>query len=221
MPSAADLPFPATSVGFVGASDGWQMLHAHGYLADTWDRAANGNVALTAELPVASDTPVHLALGFGRSPAEAAFHARSSLQSEFAAVVERYTAGWRTWQAGLRSLDRHVDGHNTYRVSTAVLRCHETPNFPGGLIASLSIPWGASKGDDDLGGYHLVWPRDLVQTAGGFLACGAFDEVRRVLRYLRAVQEGDGSWPQNCWLDGKPYWHGLQLDECALPIAAG
>jgi len=215
---AADRPFVATSVGFVGASDGWQLLHAHGRLSEAYDRAANGNVALTAELAAAGDKPIHLALGFGRSPAEAAFHARCSLQAEFASVMESYAAGWRTWQAGLHSLDRRVDGHNTYRVSTAVLRCHETPNFPGGLIASLSIPWGASKGDDDLGGYHLVWPRDLVQTAGAFLACGAFEEVRRVLRYLRAVQEADGSWPQNCWLDGKPYWHGLQLDECALPI---
>ncbi len=215
---ASDRPFAATSVGFVGASDGWQILHAHGHLAETWDRAANGNVALTAELPVAGDTPIHLALGFGRSPAEAAFHARASLQAPFAGVVEHYASEWRTWQAGLRSLDRRVDGHNTYRVSTVVLRCHETPNFPGGLIASLSIPWGASKGDDDLGGYHVVWPRDLVQTAGAFMACGAADEVRRIMRYLRAVQEADGSWPQNCWLDGKPYWHGLQLDECALPI---
>ncbi|MGA3401852.1 MAG: glucan 1,4-alpha-glucosidase [Acetobacteraceae bacterium] len=215
---AADRPFAAMSVGFVGASDGWQILHAHGHLAEAFDRAANGNVALTAELALAGDTPIHLALGFGRSPAEAAFHTRASLQAPFVGVVEQYAAGWRTWQAGLRSLDRRVDGHNTYRVSTAVLRCHETPNFPGGLIASLSIPWGASKGDDDLGGYHLVWPRDLVQTAGAFMACGASDEVRRVMRYLRAVQEADGSWPQNCWLDGKPYWHGLQLDECALPI---
>jgi glucoamylase len=215
---SADKPFVAASVGFVGASDGWQVVHAHGYLADLWDRAADGNVALTAELALEGNTPIKLALGFGRSPAEAALRARASLQTDFNSIVERYTAGWRTWQAGLRSLDRRVDDHNTYRVSTAVLRCHESPTFPGGLIASLSIPWGASKGDDDLGGYHLVWPRDLVQTAGGFLACGAFAEVRRVLRYLRAVQEADGSWSQNCWLDGTPYWHGIQLDECALPI---
>ena len=215
---AADQPFIAASVGFVGVSDGWQILRAHGHLADAWDRAADGNVALTAELPVVGDAPIKLALGFGRRMAEAAFHARACLQTEFASIAERYILGWRSWQAGLRSLDRRVDGHNTYRVSTAVLRCHESPTFPGGLIASLSIPWGASKGDDDLGGYHLVWPRDLVQTGGGFLACGAFEEVRRVLRYLRAVQEADGSWAQNCWLDGTPYWHGLQLDECALPI---
>ena len=58
----------------------------------------------------------------------------------------------------------------------------------------------------------------LAQTAGAFLACGAHDEVLRVVRYLRAIQEDDGSWPQNCWLDGSPYWHGMQLDECAFPI---
>src|ERR1019366_7019800 len=107
---------------------------------------------------------------------------------------------------------------NTYRISTAVLRAHESPGYPGGLIASLSIPWGASKGDDDLGGYHLFWPRDLVQSAGACLACGANAEALRVLRYLRAIQEPDGRWPQNCWLDGRPYWQGLQLDECAFPI---
>lgn len=215
---AADRPFLAASVGFVGTSDGWQILHAHGALTESYDRATDGNVALSAELPV-DDKPVLLAIGFGRAnTAEAAFHARSSVQVDFASTMERFAAGWRTWQASLRSLDRHVDGHNTYRISTAVMRVHETPTSPGGLIASLSIPWGASKGDDDLGGYHLVWPRDLVQSAGALLACGAYDEVRRVLRYLRAVQEPDGSWPQNCWLDGMPYWHGLQLDECALPI---
>lgn len=133
-------------------------------------------------------------------------------------VLEDDQAGWRTWQAGLRSLDRRVNGHHTYRISTAVLRAHESPIYPGGLIAGLSIPWGATKGDDDLGGYHVVWPRDLVQTAGAFLACGANAETLRGLRYLRAVQQPDGRWPQNCWLDGTPYWGGLQLDECAFPI---
>ena len=216
---ATDRPFLAASVGFVGVSDGWQMLHAHGYLADQYDRAADGNVALTVELDLSGGEWMCLAVGFGRAATmEAAFHATAGLQTAFDSIAERYTAGWRTWQATLRTLDRHVNGHNTYRVSTTVLRCHESPTFPGGMIASLSIPWGFSKSDADLGGYHLVWPRDLVQTAGGFMACGAYEEVRRVLRYLRAVQEADGSWPQNCWLDGMSYWHGLQLDECALPI---
>jgi glucoamylase len=39
-----------------------------------------------------------------------------------------------------------------------------------------------------------------------------------VLRYLQATQEADGHWSQNMWLDGTPYWHGIQMDETALPI---
>ncbi|MBV8397313.1 MAG: hypothetical protein JOZ17_01050, partial [Acetobacteraceae bacterium] len=213
----SDRAFLASTVGFVGLSDGWQILHRDGALNEIFARAQGGNVALAAELDV-SDQPVRLAVGFGRSAPEAAFRVRSSLQTPFDTIAENYAAGWREWQATLRPLDRHVNGHNSYRVSTAVLRCHESPTFPGGLIASLSIPWGAEKGDDDIGGYHLVWPRDLVQTGGALLACGALAEARRVLGYLRSIQEPDGSWAQNCWLDGTPYWRGLQLDECALPI---
>ena len=39
-----------------------------------------------------------------------------------------------------------------------------------------------------------------------------------MLHYLQATQEGDGHWPQNMWLDGRPYWNGVQMDEAALPI---
>ncbi len=159
-----------------------------------------------------------LALGFGQSSAEAGFHALCSLETPFDTILNDYAVGWRTWQAGLRSLDRQTRGRNLYRVSTAVLHSHETPMFPGGFIASLSIPWGSSKGDDDLGGYHVVWPRDLCETAGALLASGGHTAVRRILRYLRTSQEADGSWPQNCWLDGSPYWRGIQLDECAFPM---
>jgi len=102
-------------------------------------------------------------------------------------------------------------------INTAVLRTHEESAFAGGHIASLSIPWGFAKGDEDLGGYHLVWPRDLVETAGGLLAAGAKSEARRIMRYLQAIQEPDGHWPQNCWLDGTPYWNGVQMDSALSP----
>jgi glucoamylase len=215
---SADMPFLASSVGFVGISDGWQQLWRNRRLADQYDTATNGNVALTAELANGPDGAAVLSLGFGRTAAEAAFHVLSSLQTPFETILNDYAAGWRSWQAELRTLERRSRGHNMYRVSTAILRSHETPTFPGGLIASLSVPWGFSKSDDDLGGYHLVWPRDLCETAGALLACGAETAVRRILRYLRATQENDGSWPQNCWLDGSPYWGGIQLDECAFPM---
>ena len=216
---AADSGWLARSVGFVGHSDGWQQVSRDGHLAQCWDRAADGNVALCGEI-APDEAGVMLALGFGRTWSEAAYRARASLQDGFAAAADAYTAAWRHWQSGLLPLDRHEPrhGHNPYRISTNILRVHESPSFPGGLIASMSIPWGASKGDDDLGGYHLVWPRDLGETAGGLLACGANAEARRVLDYLRTTQEADGCWPQNTWLDGLPYWSGVQLDETAFPI---
>jgi glucoamylase len=215
---ASSTPFIARSVGYAGVNDGWQDLSRHFHLTWNYDRAVDGNVALVAELTVPAHGALYLALGFGRSPSEAAFRARASLLDDFSHLAETYAATWRNWQLGLRPLDHPCRHHNGYRVSTAVLRAHEAPSFPGGFIASLAIPWGASKGDDDLGGYHLVWPRDLVETAGGLLAAGALPEALRVLNYLRTTQEPDGHWPQNNWLDGSSYWQGVQMDECAFPI---
>ncbi|MGA8447388.1 MAG: glycoside hydrolase family 15 protein [Roseiarcus sp.] len=210
--------FLASSVGFVGASDGWRQLRDHGRLIDQYDTATDGNIALSAELAMGADGGSVLAVGFGRTSAEGAYHARTSSMSPFETILNDYSAGWRAWQSGLRTMERRAHGQNMYRVSANILRVHQTPTFPGGFIASLSIPWGFSKGDDDMGGYHLIWPRDLCETAGGLLACGAHSEVRQILRYLRATQEGDGSWRQNYWLDGAPYWGGVQLDECAFPM---
>ena len=215
---SADQPFLASSVGFVGVSDGWQQLSSDRQLAQQYDAATDGNIALTAELAKGPGGATVLALGFGRTSAEAGYHAWTSLQTPFETILDDYAAGWLSWQAGLRPLERHAHGHNLYKVSTVVLRAHQDPNFLGGGIASLSIPWGFSKSDDDMGGYHLVWPRDLCETGGALLACGADSHVRSILRYLRATQEADGSWPQNFWLDGLPFWRGLQLDECAFPM---
>ena len=105
------------------------MLRADGWLSTEYDRAADGNVALSAEI-AAPETEFILALGFGRSAPEAAFRVRASLQTPFDALREEYAAGWRSWQARLRSLDRHVDTHNVYRVSTACCVATKVPPFP-------------------------------------------------------------------------------------------
>jgi glucoamylase len=103
-------------------------------------------------------------------------------------------------------------------MSAAVLAIHEDKSASGAMIASLSIPWGDSKGDHEMGGYHLVWPRDLVNSAGALIALGHDVLARRTLRFLLSTQEADGSWAQNLWLDGTPYWSGVQMDEIAFPI---
>jgi glucoamylase len=213
--------FAARSVGFVGVSDGWQDLSRHFEMRWRHDNARDGNVALTAGIhPAECNGSFVLAIGFGQNPAEAAFRVRASLSDGIESALAEYARGWRAWQETLVPLDRALPPGrpNTYRVGTSVLRTHAARSFTGGYIASLSVPWGSSKGDEDLGGYHLVWPRDLVEIAGGLLAAGAKDDARQVIRYLQAIQESDGHWPQNCWLDGTPYWNGVQMDECAFPI---
>lgn len=217
---ACSAPWLKRSVGFVGFSDGWQDLMSHKQMTWEYSRAENGNVALTGEVDLlGSGGRFVFALGFGRNAAEAGNRARASLLDGFESTRAAYIRDWRDWQQQLVPIEKTEPNHrNFYRVGTAVLRTHEAKSFPGGLIASLSIPWGFAEGDDDLGGYHLVWPRDLVETAGALLAAGAREEVVRVLTYLQSTQEPDGHWPQNMWLDGTPYWNGIQMDEAAFPI---
>jgi glucoamylase len=202
-----------TSAGFVGFSDGWQDLSAHKTMTWTHRRAENGNVALTGEIDLrGGDGSFLVALAFGGSMAEAGHRARASLLAGFPRALDAYVRDWTEWHA------RHGEASDAVRISASVLRCHEEKRLPGAMIASLSIPWGDTKGDEDLGGYHLVWPRDLVEAAGGLIAVGAHADARRVLDYLRTTQSGDGSWPQNMWVSGEAYWDGVQLDETAFPI---
>jgi glucoamylase len=231
MAVACSAPWLAQSVGFVGFSDGWQDLWRHKRMTWQYQRAEHGSVALTGQIDLAACRgDFVLAVGFGQNVHEAAHRAVSSVLDGIEPAREAYLRDWQHWQAGLLPLDntqirngRPAAGEqpveqNVYRVSTAMIHTHEAKNFPGGLVASLSIPWGFSKGDNDLGGYHLVWPRDLVESAGGLMAAGAKAIACRVLRYLQVTQEADGHWGQNMWLDGTPYWDGVQMDEAALPV---
>jgi glucoamylase len=99
-----------------------------------------------------------------------------------------------------------------------LLLAHEDKTFAGALIASASIPWGNAKGDEDVGGYHLVWTRDMVSSALALLACDDWATPLRALVYLACSQQPDGGFAQNFWIDGTPYWQGIQLDEVAFPI---
>ena len=227
---ASSAPWLRRSAGYVGSSDGWQDISRHGQMTWSYARAENGNIALTGEIDLSGcGGELVLALGFGRNSAEAGNRALSSLASGFSRLKADYVRQWQEWQdtlvdpgpnpdPGTAPGPGGVSSGNLRRMSAAVIRAHEDKSFPGGMIASLSVPWGFAKGDDDLGGYHLVWSRDLVETAGGLLAVGARGMALRVLRYLASTQESDGHWPQNMWLDGTPYWHGVQMDETALPI---
>ena len=212
-------PWKKMSVGFVGTSDGWQDLSNHFQMEWQYQRAENGNLACTGEIDLtAGNGEFVLALGFGAMWNEAGQQVRSCLLEDYNEVRQHYVFHWKNWQDTLIKLDEPKREYDLYRTSTAVLRTHESKDFLGGIIASLSIPWGFNKGDEDLGGYHLIWPRDLVETAGALLAAGAALDAVRVLRYLESTQEAAGNWAQNLWIDGRAYWTGIQMDETAFPI---
>jgi glucoamylase len=218
---ACSQPWLKRSVGFVGVSDGYMDITTNKTMQWEYQTAADGNVALTAEINIKdySDEFI-LSLGFGADEYEAGQNARSSLLEGYDAAKAKYVQQWQDWHNSMSNckLTDNVKSNRLFRNSVAVMRMHEADRFPGAVIASMSIPWGYDKGDENEGGYHLVWPRDLVQCSGGFLAFNAQEDAMRVLTYLMATQEADGHWPQNMWLEGNPYWNGLQLDQIAFPI---
>ncbi len=214
-----DRGFARGSCGFVGFSDGWQDLHDNFKMDWEFERAENGNVAVLAEVDLSRGNEFTIAMAFGDSMHAAAAVLNQSLAVPFERHRARFIDQWRRIAGTLETLD-HVggDGGHLYRTSRTLLLSHEDKTFAGALIASASIPWGNAMGDEDLGGYHLVWVRDMVSSATGLLASGDKVTPLRALVYLACSQQADGGFPQNFWIDGTPYWKGIQLDEVAFPI---
>jgi glucoamylase len=203
-------------------SDGLAQLRREGRITNRYARAADGNVVQTGELPVVASTettPITFALGFGKEASEALKNARDSLAKGFAKCRAEYEQGWHDYVKTLRHVDAKYEAQ--FEMAAMVLKAHEDKTYRGAMIASLSIPWGggSNANEPNVGGYHLVWSRDLYQVASAFYALGDKASADRALDYLfRVQQKPDGSFPQNSWLDGQPFWGSLQMDEVAYPL---
>jgi len=216
---AATTEFSRLSCGYVGRSDGWTDLEANYQMDWEFDQAPDGNIALTGELDLSRGTEFTLGAAFGGSLSSAVTALLQSLAIPFQQHHKRFQEQWeRPYRRIIPIHNSSHDGGHLYYGSYSVLLAHEDKTYPVAFIASLSIPWGEAKGDLDQGGYHLVWTRDLVNTAMGLLAAGNKNTPLRALIYLAASQRADGRLPQNFWVDGRKYWGGIQLDEMAFPI---
>ena len=215
--------FSRVSCGFVGASDGWRDLMENFQMDWEFGSATGGNVAIMGELDLGSADvggalEFTVAFGLGEGHHTAAQKTMGALATPFKDQRSRFIEQWQRaanpeWLAAGAG-----DGGKLMRTSHNVLLAHEDKTYSGAFVASLSIPWGQAHGDDDLGGYHLVWTRDMVQTATALLACGRAETARRALVYLACTQQPDGGFAQNFWIDGTPYWSGVQVDEVAYPL---
>ncbi len=213
-----DCGFERSSCGFVGASDGYTDLSEH--LRMTWNfgQALDGNIAVMGEVDVARHREFTIGVALGRGHHSALSSLMQSLSIPFLRHRERFIEEWHRAPAPAALAEVSTDNGRLMRTSHAMILTHEDKTYAGAFIASASIPWGASKSDDDLGGYHLVWTRDMVQSATALLACGRVEAARGALVYLACTQHPDGGFAQNFWINGVPYWSGIQLDEVAFPI---
>ena len=215
---AADCGFTRSSCGYVGTSDGYQDLSSHMRMTWNFGQALDGNLALMGEIDVARNREFTIAIALGGGHHAALAGIMQTLSTPYHEHRKRFIDQWHRALPPTHLAPASTDGGKLMRISHNVILAHEDKTYSGAFIASASIPWGASKSDDDLGGYHLVWTRDMVQSATALLACGRIDTARRALVYLACTQHPDGGFAQNFWIDGEPYWSGIQLDEVAFPI---
>ncbi len=249
------LPIKQASAGFEGHSDGYHDLLSDFVMDSHFRLARNGNIALTAWLDIPEEigqTRFQMALAFGNSSEESLRSGRTALQN-FSASKDLYLGQWKAYQGKLKDLkSASTDGGKLFRSSTAMIKSMEDKTFEGAFIASPSIPWGqhaqdrslgeqipfeggpTGKGENSpVGGYHLVWARDLYQMASTFMALDDPRSAKASLQFFKRIQFGpnDGDWmytgrrhpkngsfTQNSWVTGTPYWQGLQMDQTSMPI---
>lgn len=236
----ASCGFSRVSCGFVGASDGWRDLMDNYRMNWEFGSATGGNIAMLGEIDLAGEgecfrlnparsatsrdvsTPgareFTLAIGIGEGTHTAAQKTMGALSMNYEDLRKRFLEQWSRAANPDALATKAQDGGKLMRASHNVLLAHEDKTYAGAFVASASIPWGQVMSDDDMGGYHLVWTRDMVQTATALLACGRAETARRALVYLACTQQPDGGFAQNFWIDGTPYWKGKQLDEVAFPL---
>lgn len=232
----ADCGFGLTSSGYVGINDGWTDIIGNRRLPVwNYDSATDGYVALTGEIDRAGKNQFVLALGFCLD--EATPVTESVPNVALAAVTEalsypfddasapyshlqEFLKGWQlpVEQPFIPKPGTTGDNDRLYYISRNVLLSHEDKTADGALVASLSIPWGEAVYDLACG-YHLVWPRDMSQSATALLASGEKDAPLRGLMFLSAAQSANGGFHQKFFIDGQP-WPGdaVQLDEYSFPI---
>lgn len=202
---------------FLGVNDGLMQLKQNGKIETTIEREVNGNIVQVAK--IINPHQFTATLSFHKNSLSAGEVARFTLAKGFDKARAEYEKEWADYVKTLPRVDPKYQAQ--FNMAAMQLKAHEDKANPGANIASMSVPWGGDKNanEPNVGGYHLVWSRDLYQVFTAFKAIGDKAAATRALDFLLKVQQKeDGSFPQNSWLDGRPFWGSLQMDEVAYPL---
>ena len=213
------------SSGYYGVNDGWQDLlggASPGYTM-TWayTSAANGNVAQMGWLNTAGNSATSVtftvALGFGATQADAIAAVDNTLGEDILRQQASYDEAWHSYASGLSTQNGAAD--DQYYLSAMTLKTMQDKRT-GAIIAGIGTPWGPAEGDDDAGGYHLVWSRDMYKFANALITAGDIASATSAVNWLFNVDmnPSTGRFPQNAFVDGTPNWNATQMDEQAMPI---
>ena len=223
---ACSAPWVRGSAGYVGASDGWEDLSRHKQLTCAYDRAEEGNVALTGEVDLAACGGVFVA-GRGLRPGRR--RSRPPGPGQLDGRPRRAPGEIRprlARLAGDAGRSPKPAGSRAGATSTASARpsCKRTmPRASRARSSPASRPPGerpeaTKRGQRAPGAITWSGPATWWSRPAACWPPGAKPEALRVLRYLRATQMADGHWPQNMWVSSAQFWTGIQLGETAFPI---
>ncbi|MEA3093876.1 MAG: glucoamylase, partial [Caballeronia sp.] len=193
---AASLPWKVqsgttmVSNGFVAQSDGWTDLLG-GASPDkrmdwTYSSATNGNIAQIGWLDLGSGSVTSLSfnvvLSFGSTSASNAMQtATATLGDDLDGLRTQYDSAWHDYASGLSSQGNTAD--DEYYLAAMTLKTMQDKSN-GAMIAGIGTPWGETQGDSNIGGYHLVWSRDLFKFANALITAGDTTTPATVVNYL-------------------------------------
>ncbi len=174
----------------------------------TYNAASDGNTVQTGlldlsnggtvDLSSATSTTFNLVLSFGQSSngSDAISSAEETLQATLhdrSNMLATYVAQWNSFDDSLHTPPA-VGSTTTiqqarqqeYYLAANVLKASQDKQT-GAFVAGLGTPWGESNGDQDSGGYHLVWERDMYEFSSALIVAGdTADPKRRCCGPLRS-----------------------------------
>jgi glucoamylase len=131
-----------------------------------YNSAPNGDVAQMGWLNTAANSATSItfmvAVGFGPTQANAITAANNTLGENISIQETSYDNAWHSYAGGLSTQNGTAD--NQYYLSAMTLKTMQDKSN-GAMIAGIGTPWGPSESDNDVGGYHLVWSRDMYKFA--------------------------------------------------------
>src|SRR5215471_11878934 len=179
----------------------------------TYSAASDGNTVQTGLLDLSNGGAVDLSsaisitfklvLSFGQSSdsSDATTGAEETLWgtlNDRSDMLATYITQWNSYDDSLRTPPAvgstpaiQQARQQEYYLAANMLKASQDKQT-GAFVAGLGTPWGESNGDQDSGGYHLVWERDMYEFSSALIVAGDTVDPKRALLWAFTKQQQTG-----------------------------